>query len=162
MTPCKTYFTLGYDPQQNVSIVTDEELANPFFINDVLNYAQELRIRPCHWRDYLTDSYANFEGRIIDASGEEVFLDMDVFEIEEDILFANDNDDGNKDVTAAHDAIRDWFDYWLCKPMPRFSGNLSKLDKERLRVVGAILRATHPNEATLWGLQSKAANDNKS
>ena len=157
MTPCYIY-----EPNQSVLIVTNEELQNSLFINDVLNYAQDLRIAAEDWREYLTSEYARLNVCIIDANGDEVFLDMEVFEIDDELLFAaNDNKEIDEQIRKADKAITNWFENWLCNPTPKFANHLTTLDKERLRVVATILRTANPHAAIMWGIQGKAANDNK-
>ena len=161
MTLCASCFMVGYCKRLNASVVTDDELQQVGFVNDLLAYAQNLRLKPSDWRPYLTKAYADYQGRILDANGEEEFLNMGLFEVEDDILFAaNDVAHAAKQVTIANNAIRDWFDYWLCNPTPRQHVNFSAYTRERLRVVGTILRAIAPEEAQFWGLAGKAANDN--
>lgn len=157
MTPCYIF-----EPNQSAQIVTEDELENSLFIADVLNYAQGLQITSDEWREYLTNEYTLLNTCIIDTKGNELFLDMEVFEIDDDLLFAaNDNKDADEEIKKANKAIINWFEHWLCKPTPKFTSNLTKLDKERLKVVATILRAANPQRAIMWGIQGKAANDNK-
>lgn len=163
MTLCASCFMVGYCKRLHASVVTDDELQNIDFVNDLLDYAQKLRLKPSGWRSYLTEAYTDYQGRILDAHGEEEFLNMGLFEVDDTILFAtNDVAHAAKQVTIANHAIRDWFDYWLCNPpVPRKHVNFSAYTRERLRVVGTILRAVAPEEAQFWGLKGKAANDNE-
>lgn len=161
MTLCTSCFMVGYCKRLHASVVTDEELQNIDFVNDVLNYAQILKLKPSDWRPYLTRAYADYNGRIFGTNGEEEFLDMDVFEVSDEVLFAsNDTTQASRQLTIANNAIRDWFDYWLCNSNPREHNHFSPCTRERLRVVGTILRANDPDEAQFWGLKGKTANDN--
>lgn len=162
MNLCPSCFMVGYCSRLNTKIVTNDELKNPDFVNDVLAYAQSLGLRPALWRPYLTKQYASYKGRIVNGKGEEEFLDMTLFEVDEDILFAaNDVTNSAKEVSIANNAIREWFEYWLCNPRSyRQPAYISEETIEKLRIVATILRAKNPDEAALWGLKSKAANDN--
>lgn len=151
----------GHCSGPHASVVTDAELQNIHFVHDLLSYAQNLKLKPAEWRAYLTQQYASYDGRILGKDGEEEFLDMDVFEVEDELLFAaNDVKGAAQQVTIANAAIREFFDYWLCRPETPKRLPFSEQTRERLRVVATILRAQNPQEAQFWGLSGKAANDN--
>ena len=151
----------GHSPELHASVVTDVELKNAHFVYDMLSYAQNLKLKPSEWRAYLTHEYASYQGRIVGINGEEEFLDMDVFEVDEEVLFAaNDVKGAARQLTSANSSIREWFDYWLCRPETQKRIPFSEQTRERLRVVATILRAQNPQEAQFWGLKGKAANDN--
>ena len=161
MTLCASCFMVGYCSKLNALVVTDDELQNLDFVNDVLNYAQNLKLSPSDWRPYLTRAYADYQGRILGTHGQEEYLDMELFEVRDEILFASmDVKHASRQVTISNNAIRDWFDYWLCHSNPRQHTNFSTITRERLRVVATILRAQNPQDAQFWGLKGKVANDN--
>lgn len=161
MTLCIRCPMVGYCSHLTAQVVTNDELDNPHFLSDFLRYSQNLNLRPSAWRGYLTEIYSNYNGRILNGDSEE-FLDMDVFEIEDDILFEPLSVGGAaKQVSIANDAIRQWVDYWLCQShKPQEKNEMSELTRERLRVVATILKIQNPKEAQFWGLSRKAANDN--
>lgn len=151
----------GHCPKLHASVVTDAELKNLHFVHDMLSFAQDLGLKPSEWRAYLTQQYASYDGRILGNDGEEEFLDMDLFEVDEDLLFAANNVKGAaRQLTSANSSIREWFDYWLCRPETQKRIPFSEQTRERLRVIATILRAQNPKEAQFWGLKGKAANDN--
>ncbi|WBQ11208.1 hypothetical protein L2D01_05350 [Hyphomonadaceae bacterium ML37] len=116
--------------------MSDQELADPQFLAGVRATARALRVSPSDWLDRIYDFYRDFDGVIVDAKRNEVFLDLEVFET---------------------DHIREWFRDWICKPMaegvrPRLRGE----SKERIRIIATILRAQFPFDTIQW----LAANDN--
>jgi len=153
---------MGYCLNTTAQIVTNEELNNRNFITDMLTYAQSLNLSPSTCRDYLIDAYAAFEGRIINRNGEEVFIDLELFEVDDDVLFEPLSVGGAaKQVSVANNSIRQWFDYWLCGAIiPNERTELSPMTRERFRVIATILKADNPQEAQFWGIKNKAANDN--
>jgi hypothetical protein len=127
---------LGYCDKKRVRLVTDDELSNPDFLKAVRATAHALQYSPSEWLDRIYNFYRDFDGVIVDAQGEEVPLDLDVFETE---------------------YIREWFRDWIYKPMaegvrPRLRGE----SKERIRIIGTIVRAKFPLDTIKWLL----ANDN--
>lgn len=128
--------TKGLCVENAVRFVTDAELADPKFLKGVRATARALNYSPSDWLDRIYDFYRDFDGVIVDANCDEVFLDLEVFET---------------------DHIREWFRDWICKPMadgvrPRLRGE----SKERIRIIATILRAQFPFDTIQW----LAANDN--
>lgn len=122
-------------------IFRDDELRRPFFQTDfrafLFVYTFKHRLCFSQWHEHLCGLYRDYRGWISDQVGDEVFLDMEVFE---------------------HPNIREWFrDYIRPVPLgvrPRLRGE----SKERVRTLATIMRAYHPEEAMMWGV--RAANDN--
>lgn len=117
----------------------DTKLDNPEFIRDLRRYTASLGISCDQWLDFLSDTYRDYPGRIMDQTGREVFLDMEVFE---------------------EPNIRYWFRDWCNTPcgnnvVPRIRSEA----RERIRVLATILRAANPKAALMWGV--RAANDNE-
>ena len=138
MFKCIRCEKLGYCRYKETTLVTDQELSNSAFLRDVRKFANHLDMASSSWREFLADLYCQYPGCIVDASGQEVFLDMDVFE---------------------ERYIREWFRDWACTP-PKESTNprLRVEARERIRVLATILRASFPKQAMLWGVIP--ANDN--
>jgi hypothetical protein len=121
-----------------VTLVSDRDILNPAFIHDVRVFAHQLGISRDGWRDYLVNSLRDYPGRIVDASGQDVELDTEVFE---------------------QPNIRDWFRDICCTlPAPNGARYIRREARERFRVMATILKAKFPNEALLWGI--RPANDN--
>tara|TARA_R110002110_G_scaffold348079_1_gene558287 strand:+ start:2934 stop:3401 length:468 start_codon:yes stop_codon:yes gene_type:complete len=129
---------LGYCQQQTTTLIQDQDLANPAFLADIRKFANQLDIASSSWREFLADLYCQYLGCIVDASGQEVFLDMEVFE---------------------ERYIREWFRDWACTP-PKDGTHLRlrSESRERIRVLATILRAYFPAQAMMWGIVP--ANDN--
>lgn len=128
----------GVCHNQQTVLVSDEELSKPAFIRDLRNFTHDLRISSYHWHDFLCDLYRDYPGCIIDDNGQEIFLDMHVFEVP---------------------SIRDWFRDFCCKPVPaNITPYVRGEARERVRVMGTILQASFPRRSLLWGL--RVANDN--
>ena len=133
---CVKCSLLGYCNKKPVRLVTDAELSNPQFLKGVRATARALNYSPSDWLDRIYDFYRDFDGMIVDANCEEVYLDLEVFETE---------------------SIREWFRDWILKPMaegvrPRLRGE----SKERIRIIATILRAQFPFDTIHW----LVANDN--
>lgn len=139
MPLCVTCFGLGYCKKLFSHIVTDRELENPHFREDVRQFARSLNVSPTEWRDYLADLYCHYAGRIVDRNGVESFLAMEEFEVP---------------------YVREWFRDWInVEPSASGTTRLRSESRERIRVLATILRATFPEKAFTWGM--RAANDNK-
>lgn len=104
---------------------------------DVRKKAHSLDFTPVEWVEAIHDLYSQYSGWIVDADGNEVFLDMNEFE-------------------RPH--IREWFRDWVCDlPANPEMQRLHSASVERIRILATILKALYPNQAQIWG---KAANDN--
>lgn len=139
MPLCVTCFGLGYCKKLFSRLVSDRELENPHFRDDVRQFARSLDVPAAEWRDYLLDLYCHYPGRIVDQNGAETFLNMEEFEVPH---------------------VREWCRDWI-NGVPSASGpsRLRSESRERIRALASILRAAFPEEAFTWGL--RAANDNK-
>jgi len=147
----------GYCLNLKSKAVTMEELKNPYFLYDFLKFGHSLGLEDAEWKPFLNESLLKYSGDIVDESGKAVFVDTEVFEIGEDTLFTG----SKEDVSRAFERIRDFFSYWFgqereLREKVHFRGNTG----EKLLVVASILRAQNPHEASFWGLEGKAANDN--
>jgi hypothetical protein len=137
MSLCNQCIGLGYCRKLNAHLVSDAELANPEFIRDVRTAADELCITRDQWRDHLSNLYRDYRGRILDREGNEVFLDMEVFE----------------------KASPYWFRDFCITPRPGVRPRVRQAARERVRVMATILRAVFPDAAQFWGVCP--ANDNE-
>ena len=135
---CVECLSKGFCEQIRTKIVSDDELSNPDFVRDVRNFSANLSIDPTSWLEALYDMYCQYPGWIVDRNGHEQFLDLEHFEVP---------------------YIREWFRDWACSPLsqdvrPRVRGE----SRERIRVLGTILRTKYPEPAMMWGV--RPANDN--
>lgn len=81
-------------------------------------------IRPCRWLDWLTDEYRDLKVALTDDEGNEVFLDMEVFE-----------------VPSIHFWFRDF-----CKPVPpKVQPRLRREAEGRVVAMSSIIRARDPD-----------------
>lgn len=120
-------------------IVSDRELDNPFFIQDLRAFAYSRNISKYHWLDYLTDLYRDLEGCIIDDQHLVVWLNMELLE-----------------VPNPHE----WFRHFCNRPVqPGTLPQLHPKTRERVRILATILRAAFPEIARFWGV--RGANDNE-
>ena len=123
--------------QPLVRLVTDDELSQPQFVRGLRATARALGYSASEWVDRLSDIYRDFSGLVIDEYGNEVMLDLEAFEFEH---------------------ARTWFRDQINAPMAEgVSPRLRAESKERLRILGTILRMVFPREALGW----LAANDNE-
>jgi len=135
---CVNCFTNGYCLKHQAFMATDLDINNPDFLRDLRSYVLSLGVTCDQWADYLADAYRDYAGRILDAAGQEVFLDMEVFEVPN---------------------IRYWFRDWCNTPCPETTvPRIRRETRERVRVLATILRACNPKAALMWGV--RAANDN--
>nr|WP_281721263.1 hypothetical protein [Nitrosomonas nitrosa] len=119
--------------------MSDKNIENPEYVRDLRCFAYGLRISSHDWLEFLTDLYRDYPGRIIDARGAEVFLNMEEFE------------------TAG---IREWFRDFCCTLCPPdVTPRVRPEAWERVRALATILRAHFPEAAMVWGV--RAANDNE-
>ena len=129
----------GYCRKRETKEETTEELRSGGFVRQVRQTALDLNIESANWHEALCDMYRDYPGRIVNASGEEVFLDMEVFETPN---------------------IRTWFRDFCCRPCPdSTSPRIRQESQERVRVLATILRASFPVKAATWDM--KTANDNR-
>lgn len=138
---CVRCVSLGYCPSRWSHLVRDDELSEPLFLIDfklfVTRYAFRTRLTPDQWLDHLTGLYRDYPGWLRNQCGEEVFLDMTVFEVPH---------------------IREWFRDFV-RPVPvGVRPRIKASAKERVRAFTTIMRAHFPEEAMMWGV--RAANDN--
>ena len=138
MIRCTDCIFSGYCRKRRSSLVNDGELRNPEFIRDVRAKANSLNICSDHWLEFLTGLYRDYPGWIMDAGGDEVFLDMEEFELPN---------------------IKVWFQEFCCTPCPPHVQPRVRVEaRERVRALATILRACFPVEAYFWG--RRPANDN--
>ncbi len=139
MMLCMNCLPLGYCAKLNCILVSDKELNNLDFVEDVRSCAQNLRIKPSGWRDFIYDTYRDYPGRVLGSNGEEVFLDLEVFET---------------------DGIREWFRDWILRSERLCRSKTLRIEsRERVRVIATLLRAQNPRAALIWGV--RPANDNQ-
>ena len=138
---CALCIGAGYCRKRNAKLVTDNELENPNFRYDVRMTAAALTnalgLTRDRWLDFISDLYRDYGGRILDAGGGEVFLDMEALEISP---------------------------YWYRDNCMRAPGDeaglrLREESRERWRIIATILRASFPERAFTWGM--RPANDNE-
>ena len=128
----------GICRNERIALVSDKALSDPEFIRDLRSFAYGLKVSSYHWHDFLCDLYRDYPGCIINENGEEVFLDMHVFEVP---------------------SIRDWFRDFCCTPVPAtITPYVRGEARERARILATILKASYFQEAMMWGVS--AANDN--
>ena len=128
----------GICRNERTALVSDKALSTPEFIRDLRSFAYGLKVSSYHWHDVLCDLYRDYPGCIINENGEEVFLDMHVFEMP---------------------TIRDWFRDFCCTPVPAtITPYVRGEARERARILATILKASYPKDAMMWGV--RAANDN--
>ena len=138
MMLCMKCVPLGYCAKLNYILVSDQELNNLDFVEDVRSCAQNLRITPSGWRDFIYDTYRDYPGRVLGSSGEEVFLDLEVFET---------------------DGIREWFRDWISRSEPLCRSKRLRVEsRDRVRVIATLLRARNPGGALTWGVRPANAN----
>lgn len=136
---CYRCLGLGYCPKIRTLIVSDLELSNPEFLRSVRLTAYRHNISSYQWLDEVYSLYRDYHGWICDERGQEVLLDLEVFETPN---------------------IRTWFRDFCCRPLPE--GSMPRVrgeSKERVRVLATILRARFPVSAATWGVW--VANDNR-
>jgi len=138
MLLCMNCLSLGYCAKVTCILVSDVELNNLDFVEDVRAFACALAVPPSNWRDFIYNTYRDYPGRVLGPRGDEVFLDLEVFET---------------------DGAREWFRDWVYRtdPLSR-SKKLRAESYDRVRVIGTLLRAQNPEKTMTWGL--RAANDN--
>ncbi|MFG6537528.1 hypothetical protein [Sulfitobacter sp. CS16] len=135
---CIKCLGLGYCARRSCILLSDDDLDNPDFVEDVRACARLLEVSPERWRDYVYDAYRDYPGRVLGPNGTEVFLNLEVFETE---------------------GIREWFRDWIYRERPLCRSRKLRVEaKERVRVIGTLLRAQQPIAATTWGL--RPANEN--
>lgn len=136
---CTECIGSGYCRNLNTRLVSDSELKNHDFVEDVRSAARALGLSPSSWRDFIYDTYRDYPGRVISANGQEAFLDLNVFET---------------------DGVREWFRDWVYSPQQASRTRTIRAEsKERVRVIATLLRASNPRSAIAWGV--RAANDNR-
>jgi hypothetical protein len=136
---CIQCLSKGYCPKIQTPIISDEELSNPDFVRDIRNFASGLDIDPTYWLETLYNMYCQYPGWIVDRNGQEVFLDLEHFETR---------------------FIREWFRDWACQPIAEnVRPRIREESRERIRILGTILKAKYPGSAMMWGV--RPANDNE-
>ncbi len=154
---CTACMLSGYCPLFRAYRISDEEMNSPDFVRDVRLFAYILGLLPSAWKDYLAEEYMAFPGVIVDKkTGRHVDLDMDVFEIDDDIHFEG----SSESISTKGKNITDWFGRVCCTPCPDDVTRIRKESRERFKVFATILRARNPGAAVFWGMKGKAANDN--
>ncbi|KCZ89734.1 hypothetical protein [Hyphomonas jannaschiana] len=138
MNLCVQCLSKGFCEQIQTRIVSDEELSNPDFVRDVRNFSAGLAVDPNSWLEALYNMYCQYPGSIVDRNGRELFLDLEHFEVP---------------------YIREWFRDWACSPIDQnVRPRVREESRERIRVLGTVLKAKYPEHAMLWGV--RPANDN--
>ena len=139
MPPCVYCSSVSYCQSLSTNLINDYELSNPDFIRDLREFCFRQNISSHHWHDFLIDLYRDYRGHIFDRDGRETQLNTCVLETPN---------------------IREWFRDFCCKPCPpHITPYVRGEARERVRVMGTILRAYFPNQAAFWGM--RAANDNQ-
>ena len=122
---------------ETIMLVTDDELSQPQYIRGLRATARALGYSASEWVDRLSEIYRDFNGIVIDEYGREVMLDLEVFEFEH---------------------ARTWFRDQVNMPMAEgVAPRLRAESRERLRILGTVLKMVFPREALGW----LAANDNR-
>lgn len=138
MNLCWHCIGLGYCKKLSSRLVSDRELENPYFREDVRQFARSLEVPAAEWRDYLLELYCHYPGRIVDKDGAETFLNMEEFEVPH---------------------VREWCRDWInASPSTSGASRLRSESRERIRILASILRAVFAEEAFRWGM--RAANEN--
>lgn len=137
MSLCPYCLARGYCRRLQTQIVSDDDIDNSEFIRDVREFAHKLDINDEEWREFLSNLYRDYRGRVADADGNEIFLDMEEFE---------------------RPSIREWFRDFCCR-LPVRHPHVRPEARERVRVLATILKAYNPLAASYWGV--RPANDNE-
>lgn len=132
---------LQYCRQRSSTLIVDSELRGVGFVADfrafLVRYSFQHQVTPGQWHEHLCGLYRDYHGWIRDGDGNEVFLDMEVFEEKHTV---------------------DLFKRLLRPVPPGGQTRLREETKERVRVCATIMRAHFPEEAMMWGV--RPANDN--
>lgn len=138
MELCYACLVSGYCRKLNYKPLTNGELALPELVRDGRAAANAYGFTQDAWVEEIHNIYRDLKGRFIDDDGNEVFLNMDVF------------DSPN---------IRSWFRDNICKPMnPDLRPVVREATCDRWWVFLSIIRADIGVNAELWGV--RPANDN--
>lgn len=141
MLCCAKCLAKGFCRKLATPIFRDSELKRTLFQPDLraflVAYTFKHHLLPSQWHEHLCGLYRDYRGWIKGEDGQEVFLDMSVFEV---------------------DHIREWFRDYIQIVPNGVETRLRGESKERVRVLATIMRAYYPAEANLWGI--RAANDN--
>ncbi|QIG79447.1 hypothetical protein [Stakelama tenebrarum] len=73
------YLRYGFYVEAIIPVVTDEDINDSDNLRDVRNYAASLDVGFRSWHAFITEFYRDIPA-IFEKDGEEVFLNMDVFE----------------------------------------------------------------------------------
>jgi len=140
MNLCFECSSKGYCKKLKTYIVKVDELTGEF-MQDMKRHMRVLsfkhKLTPGMWFDFVTDAYRDYMGTMVNAEGEENFLDTEVF--------------------AEFDP-RDFFRNLLRLDLEAGSRRPRPETHSRLIVLASILKAHSPSETAYWGL--RAANDN--
>jgi len=120
-----------------IRLVTDEEIQNPLFRDDVKSFARKLRVPRRKMVDWLVDGYRDADVDIINDEGLAVFVDFEALE------------EGEGDLVTTR--IADWLKDWLSEPTRQGASRLRPEAKERVRLIATLLRAIFPKESVVWG-----------
>lgn len=138
-TLCSRCTILGYCREQTVEIVFHDELNDPEFVRDLRRTAYEFGVPYRQWHDFVVETYLHYPGRVIDEIGMPIYLNTEVFEIPH---------------------IEHWFRGFCCTPCPpQTRPRVHNEARERVVVLGTVLKMIDPVAAALWGV--RAANDNR-
>lgn len=129
MSLCAECYLQGFCRRLQSRVVTLDELT-PQFLTGFRAYVRSKGISRDQWIGWLDAAYRDYPGRIVDAQGHEVSLDMSVFD-------------------RPH--IRDWFRDLLKRPVAGIQPRLRREAVPRYIAMASILRAVDPVPAMLWG-----------
>lgn len=133
---CNDCTNIEYCSDKSVRLVTDYELSQPHYIRGLRATARSLGYSPSEWIEHVSNIYRDFDGCVIDEYGNSVILDLEPLEIPH---------------------AREWFRDVVFMPIAEgVSPRLRAESKERLRILGTVLKMVFPREALGW----LAANDN--
>lgn len=142
MTFCVQCHLEQYCKRLVTPVFTDDEIKRPFFLADMKTflvvYSFEHHLLPSEWHDHMVGLYRDYRGWIKGEGGQEIFLDLSVFEL-------------------LH--IREWFRDYIQIVPNGVETRLRGESKERVRILATIIRTHYPVEASLWGI--RPANDNE-
>lgn len=135
---CPACYMLGYCKRLRTPVVSDRDINNPEWVRDLRNFGYSLGVSDVRWHEFVSNHYRDYRGSIIKADGSEIFLDMGEFE---------------------RPGIREWFRDFVCTPCPPEMRPRVRIEaRERVRVLGTILKARYPAVAQSWGV--RPSNDN--
>ncbi|MEM6413523.1 MAG: hypothetical protein AAF720_02575 [Pseudomonadota bacterium] len=124
---CSNCIIEGVCQARVVRLVSDAEIEDPNFVIKVRRLAATLSVPHDGWLEFLSRLYCDYDGIIVDKSGNETFLDLEVFE---------------------EPNIRFWFRDFCKAPVENV--RVKKKTRERIRTFATLLRAYFPKELGGW------------